>query len=246
MKKYLAVLTVIGILAFGFISFAQEKPAPPAKPGQQAAAPAGPMQRLKNWLNLTPDQESKLKEFQKARQDEQQAFGDQMKKLRDELAPLMKDSKSDTNKVNGLIDQISKLQADRMKKGVLNERNLEKVFTPDQLEKLKNTRTGLRGLGMGLQMGLGMRGMGMGPGAMGQMGRGQMGPGMRGGAGQMGRGQMGMGQMGPGMRGGMGFGRGAGMMNGRGAMGPMMNRLRALVQRIRQMRRSGFWRGLGW
>lgn len=229
MKKYLAVLTVIGIIAFGFISFAQEKPAPPAKPGQQAAAPAGPMQRLKNWINLTPDQEAKLKEFQKARQDEQKAFGDQMKKLREELAPLMKDSKSDTNKVNGLIDQVTKLQADRMKKGVLNERNLEKIFTPDQLEKLKNARTGLRGLGMGLRMGLGMRGAGMEPGAMGRMGRGQMG----------------MGQMGPGMRGGMGFGRGPGMMNGRGAMGPMMNRLRALVQRIRQLRRGGFWRGLG-
>ncbi len=238
MKKYLAILTVIGIIAFGFLSFAQEKPAPQPKPGQQAAAPGGPMQRLKNWLNLTPDQETKLKEFQKARQDEQKAFGDQMKKLRDELAPLMKDSKSDTNKINGLIDQTTKLQADRMKKGVLNERNLEKIFTPDQLEKVKNARTGMRGLGMGLRMGLGMRGAGMDPGAM-------TGPGMRGGAGQMGRGQMGMGQMGPGVRGGMGFGRGPGMMNGRGAMGPM-NRLRDLGRRLRTLRRWGFWRGLGW
>ena len=117
MKKYLAVLTVIGIIAFGFISFAQEKPAPAPKPGQQAAAPAGADAEAEE-LGLTPDQEAKLKEFQKARQDEQKAFGDQMKKLRGELAPLMKDSKSDTNKVNGLIDQITKLRADRSRKAL--------------------------------------------------------------------------------------------------------------------------------
>lgn len=224
MKKYLAVLTVLGIIAFGLVSFAQDKPASSQKPGQQAQVPGGPGERLKTWLNLTPDQETKLKEFQKARQDEMTSFRDQMKKMRDELGPLMKDSKAEANKINGLIDQITKLQAERMKKGVQNGRNFEKIFTPEQLEKLKNVRGGLRGFGLGLGMGLGMRGPGIGPGP-GMRGQGQMGPGM-----QRGMGRMGMGPMGQSMRGGMG----------------PMNRMRALGQRLRFLRRWGFRPGWRW
>jgi Spy/CpxP family protein refolding chaperone len=235
MKKSLAVLTVIGLLGFGFFAFAQNKPAPSpqAKPGQQAPGPNGPMQRLKAWLNLTPEQVTKLQDFRKANQEGQKAFQDQMKKLRDELGPLMKDSKSDQNKINGLIDQVAKLSADRIKRGYQNARNLEKIFTPDQLDKLKRVGGVLQGFGMGLRQGLGMRGAGQGRG-FGQ------GPGMRGGMGRQG-----MGQMAPGMRGGMGMGPGRGMMNQPGAMN-RMNRLRMLGQRIRMLKGFGFLWGLGW
>jgi Spy/CpxP family protein refolding chaperone len=127
MKKYVAVLTVIGLFGLGLVAFAQDKtaPTPPAKPGRQAPGQNGPMERLKNWLNLTPEQVTKLQDFRKANQDGQKAFRDQMTKLRQELGPLMKDAKSDRNKINGLVDQVAKLAADRMKRGIQNARSLE-------------------------------------------------------------------------------------------------------------------------
>ena len=137
------------------------------------------------------------------------------------MQALRKDDKADPNKVNGLIDQMFKLQADRAKAQYKNRKDVEKIFTPEQLQKIKTGRERFMGGFMGGFMpgpmggpgGMGMR-MGMGMG----MGRGMMmrGPLMRFGM-RMGRmmqrfmprGGMGMGM---GMRMGMGMGMGRGMM----------------------------------
>jgi len=184
MKKFLAVLAMAGMFMISVGAFAQQPPAPPQKP--EKPVPGVPQERMKNWLNLTPEQETKLKDFQKARQEEQKAFRDQMEKLRGEFQPLLKDSKADQNKVNGLIDQMFKLRADQFKKSIQNGKDREKIFTPEQLEKMKNARGGMNRMMM-------LRGRGMGPmGLTGPMGRGGfMGPGMRG----LGLGRQGMGPM---------------------------------------------------
>ncbi len=197
MRKCLAALTIMGFLFLTVGAYAQQPPAKPEKPAKPEPGPRAPLANLKDFLQLTPEQEAKIKDMQKARQDEQKAFRDEMQKLRGELNPLLKDPKADQNKINSLVDQIAKLGADRTKKVLANRNPLQKILTPEQLEKLKNAPArmmGGRGMGPGMQ---GMRqGMaqGMGPG----MGRG-MGPGMhqrmRPGLG-MGRG-MGMGFMGP-------------------------------------------------
>jgi Spy/CpxP family protein refolding chaperone len=127
-------------LALGSSVFAQqaqkpiekEKPAKPEKPA--------PLAKLKEYLNLTPEQEAKLKDFRKARAEEGKAFREQLKKMHGELTPLLKDPKADQNKIDGLIDQIAKLRADQMKKAFANRREVEKIFTPEQLDKLKQTR----------------------------------------------------------------------------------------------------------
>jgi Spy/CpxP family protein refolding chaperone len=205
MRKCLAALTIMGFLFLTVGAYAQQPPAKPEKPAKPEPGPRAPLANLKDFLQLTPEQEAKIKDMQKARQGEQKAFRDEMQKLRGELNPLLKDPKADQNKINSLVDQIAKLGADRTKKVLANRNPLQKILTPEQLEKLKNAPArmmGGRGMGPGMQ---GMRqgmGQGMGPG----MGRG-MGPGMhqrmRPGLG-MGRG-MGMGFMGP-----QGF-RGCGM-----------------------------------
>ncbi len=176
MRKSVAILAIFGLLGLGSMVFAQEKPSPtpPAKPGLPAPGSAGPMQRLANWLQLTPDQVTKFKDFQKANQEGHKAFQAQMKKLSAELGPLMKDAKSDLNKINGLIDQIGKLSIERIKRGYQNARNLEKILTPDQLDKLKRAVGILQGFGMGLRQGLGMRGSGQGRGKDIGKGRGKM------------------------------------------------------------------------
>jgi len=172
MKKYIIGLAVIGIVFSGALVFAQSQkqaPAQKAAPGEKPgpAGPGGPVARLKNFLQLTPDQEAKLKDFRKARMDEQKAFREQTQKLRGELGPLMRDPKADEKKVDGLIDQLAKLRADQMKKGLQSRREVQKIFTPEQLEKLKTLRGRLPG-GRGMMMRPGMGPMGRGMGPMGQ------------------------------------------------------------------------------
>jgi Spy/CpxP family protein refolding chaperone len=232
MKKCLAVLTIIGFLFLTVAAYAQQPPAKPEKPAKPEPGPRGPLANLKDFLKLTPEQEAKLKDMQKARQDEQKAFRDEMQKLRGELNPLLKDPKADQNKINSLVDQIAKLGADRTKKVLANRNPLQKILTPEQLEKLKNAPArmmGGRGMGPGMQ---GMRqgmGQGMGPG----MGRG-MGQGM----GRMGQGRM----MQPGFRQGLGLGLRLGLT--RPGLGRMFGFMGAQGMRGGAMRGPGFRRGL--
>jgi Spy/CpxP family protein refolding chaperone len=225
MKKYLTALTILGFLFMSAGVSAQQPAAKQEKPAKPAPAQRGPLANLKDFLQLTPDQEAKLKDMQKVRQEEQKAFRDQMQKLRGELRPLLNDQKADQNKINGLIDQIAKLGADRTKKVLANRNPLQKILTPDQLEKLKNAPPRMMGRGM-----MGGRGMGQGIGPMGQ--RGMMG----------GRGMgLGMGQRGMMMRPGMGPGWGQGM-----GMGPQGRRglgmqIRAFVRRLLNRRAFGRW-----
>jgi len=226
MKKYFAALTILGFLFLSAGGFAQQPTAKQEKPAAPAPAQRGPLANLKDFLQLTPEQEAKLQEMRKARQEAQKAFRDQMQKLRGELAPLLRDPKADQNKINGLVDQIAKLQAERTKKALADRNPLQKVLHPDQLEKLKNAPPRMGRMGRGGMMG-GMPGMG--PGRM------MPGPGMRGG---MGFGPMGgrrmMGQ--PGFRQGFGLGMRLGRMPGLnrffGPQGP-------LGMRGRMMRRFG-------
>jgi Spy/CpxP family protein refolding chaperone len=214
MQKYFAVIAIVALTAFGLSAFAQDKTPAPAKPGDRA-----PMARLKEDLQLTPDQVAKLKEFAKARQEENKVFGEQMQKLRTEMGTLRQDSQADPNKVNGLIDQMFKMQADRAKAQFKNQKEREKIFTPEQLEKMKSRRP--------LMMGLAMRGGPMGGFMRGPMG-GAMGMGLGFGRGPMrfpgmmrfGRGMQFMQRFMPGMRGMARFGR-MDRPNGRG-MGMMM------------------------
>jgi Spy/CpxP family protein refolding chaperone len=218
MKKYLAALTILGFLFLSAGAYSQQPPAKPEKPAKSAPGQRGPQANLKDFLQLTPEQEAKLKDMQKARQEEQKAFHEQMRKLRGELAPLLKDPKVDQNKINGLVDQIAKLGADRTKKVLANRNPMEKVLTPQQLEKLKNAPGRMMG---GRGMGSGMQGMGQG-----------MGPGMGRGMGQgMGQGRM---MMRPGM------GRGMAFMGSQGMRGRAMQ-IRALLRGWLNRRGLGRW-----
>jgi Spy/CpxP family protein refolding chaperone len=217
MKKYLAALTIIGFLFLTAAGSAQQPPAKPEKPAKPGPGPQGPLANLKDLLKLTPEQEAKLKDMQKSRQAEMKAFRDEMQKLRGELNPLLRDPKADRNKINGLIDQISKLNADRIKKSLADRNPLQKILTQEQLDKLNQVRGRMMRQGMMMRG----RGMGMGRGMGIAMDRGQliqrgrfMGP----------RGQQ---FMGPGQRGFL----------GRGMMGPGQGRSRRL------MRRPGMWPG---
>jgi Spy/CpxP family protein refolding chaperone len=248
MKKRTAVLAIAGLMLLSLAAFAQQPPAKTEKPapaqrGQNAPGAQGqqgPLARLQSFLNLTPEQIQKLKDFQKARQDEQKSFRDQMQKLRGDLRPLLQDEKADKGKINGLIDQIAKLGADRAKQALGNRGGIQKILTPEQLDKVKKAGPAVRQRLMNF-----FRGQGMAPGA-GSMGggRGMMQPGMRGqgmAPGAMGRGQ-GMPQ---GQRPGMGMGpMGRGQMMRPGLVQRLLQRfpiLRRLLGQRRMGGRFGAW-----
>jgi Spy/CpxP family protein refolding chaperone len=254
MKKRTAILAIAGLMLLSLGSFAQQPPAKPekpapAKPGQTAPGPQGqqgPLARLQNFLSLTPEQVQKFKDFQKSRQDEQKGFRDQMQKLRGDLRPLLKDEKADKGKINGLIDQIAKLGADRAKQALGNRGGIQKILTPEQVDKLKKAGPAVRQRLMNF-----FRGQGMAPGAGQMRGGRMMQPGMRGqgmlgqgmAPGRMGRGQgMGQGMRGQGMVPGQ-MGRGQMMRPG---MGQRMMQRFPVLQRLMRLRRMAVRFGAWW
>ncbi len=160
--RMMAALFLAAVLAPAFLT-AQDAQAPP--PGGKN--PRAKMQP-REALGLTPEQEKSLEEFRKARMEENRAFRDEMMKVREEMRALAKDPKANEAKINGLIDKRAKLQAERAKAGFKNRAAVEKIFTPEQLEKMKAFRArferrprfaGRGRMGMGF---MGFRGPGMG------------------------------------------------------------------------------------
>jgi Spy/CpxP family protein refolding chaperone len=107
-----------------------------AQPGRTSAERMGPRQALA----LTPDQEKALEEFRKARGEEGRAFRDEMMKVREEMRGLAKDPQANRAKIEALIDRTAKLRADREKAALRTREERNRIFTPEQLEKLKAWR----------------------------------------------------------------------------------------------------------
>jgi protein CpxP len=155
--------------------------------GKQSPSERPRMGRLAQDLNITPEQQKKLDDFRKARRDEAQAFREKVMKLREDMRALTEDPQANEAKIDGLIDQLAKMRADREKSALKSRLEMRKIFTPEQLEKMKSFRDGfMRGRGFRGQGPMGF--MGLGP--MGFMGQGRMGFRGRGGMGIGGPGRM--------------------------------------------------------
>ena len=172
-KMTLAGLTAALFLAGSAASFAQN---PPEKIQPRGAwFFAGQLgERMAKFLELTPEQQSKFDGARKARQEEEKAFREEMGRLRPLLREAMKDPKADQKKIDGLIDQLSQVRAARLKSLVRTHRDLEKVLTPEQLEKFRQARS-RHGMRHDFDRGFGPR-RGMrherGPRSLGNPGRG--------------------------------------------------------------------------
>lgn len=166
---------IVGAAAFAFaaallvpsLAAAQEAKAVPSaareRPGRMLAREA---------LDLTPDQEKALAEFRKARTGERRAYRDERSGIREEMRGLAADPEANRAKIEALIDRASRLRAEHEKAAFRHRADRDKIFTPDQREKMKAFReslatrrgiAGRRALGIGRP---GLRGPGrlMGPG----------------------------------------------------------------------------------
>ncbi len=177
-RRATAVLFLAAILAAAFI-VAQEAQAP-AQGGKNPPA----RMRLRGALGLSPEQEKALETSRKARRDENRVFREEMMKLRGEMRELAKDPRTNEAKINGLIDRAAGLRAERAKAAFKHRGEVEKIFTPEQLEKMEAFRAramdrpGIPGRGRmgfgrmgfrGPRMG-GFRGPGFGMRRMGRFG----------------------------------------------------------------------------
>lgn len=166
-RRTTVLLAAAALLASALIPlavFAQEKtqPATPAQPRMDRPRPLAD-------LNLTPDQVKALQAFRQARQEQAKAFRNDMAKLRDEMRGLRADPDANKAKIEALIDKQAALMAAHEKDLFRARAERNKIFTPEQLQKLKAMRTRLadRG-GMGrVWMGQAWGGRGFGGGFFG-------------------------------------------------------------------------------
>ncbi len=175
MKTKMTAVFLAAVLIPLFVAAQQVKtplPAANERPGRMLVREA---------LGLTPDQEKALEEFRKTRMEESQAFREEMTKIHAEMRELAKDPKSNQAKIDVLIDKTAQLRAGREKAAFRNRAERDKIFTPEQLEKMKALResfagrAGLAGPGrMGMGR-MGFRGPGMGRFGGQGFGRGSMG-----------------------------------------------------------------------
>jgi len=131
---FLAALLVPALLA------AQES-TQPGRPGRARMERPRPLADL----GLTPEQTKALEDFRKARRDEGQAFREGMGKLRVEMRELAKDPKANQARIDALIDKMAGLSAERRKAAFRTRAERDKIFTPEQLEKLKTIRSRFAG-----------------------------------------------------------------------------------------------------
>jgi Spy/CpxP family protein refolding chaperone len=157
-----AAVFLAAVLIPAFVT-AQETQAPPPA-GKKPPVKIGPRESL----GLTSEQEKALEEFRKVRRDESRAFRDEMQKMRGEMRELAKDPQANEAKIDGLIDKTTQLRAERAKAAFKHRVEAEKIFTPEQLEKMRAfrgrlmERPGMAGSGrMGFGR-MGFRGPGMG------------------------------------------------------------------------------------
>jgi Spy/CpxP family protein refolding chaperone len=91
-------------------------------------------------LGLTPEQEQALTELRQAREKERTAFRDEMTKIRTERRELAREPRANQAKLDALIDRAAELRAEREKAVLRSRIERDKIFTPEQLEKIKAFR----------------------------------------------------------------------------------------------------------
>lgn len=135
MKKYVLFMTLI-LFFLSFTIF------PLNAQGQEAKKPEKKVSRdhpsgWGDFLDLAPEQKSKLEEFRKKHQEDKKESMKNMRAVRKELRELMLDPEANEKKILGIHDQLAKLRSNCFKKFVQHRKEIKKILTPEQWEKLE-------------------------------------------------------------------------------------------------------------
>lgn len=102
------------------------------------------MKAAEKFLNLSAEQKESLEKLRKAWSEEQQSFREAMMTKGEELKELMKDTKANAAKIEALRDGLFAMKLAHMQKSYDHRKAVSKVFTEDQLKKLKTLRSKAR------------------------------------------------------------------------------------------------------
>jgi Spy/CpxP family protein refolding chaperone len=91
-------------------------------------------------LGLTPEQTKALADLRQARGDERQAFRAEMDRIRGEMRELARDPEANRSRIEALIDKRAGLRAEREKSALRSRADWRKIFTPEQLAKMRSWR----------------------------------------------------------------------------------------------------------
>ena len=163
MKRRIALrLAAAALVAAALIPIAAAQEKEPPAPATQ---PRVERQRPIAELNLTSDQLKALEAFRAGQRQKARAFRDDMAKLREEMRALRAEPEANEARIEALIDKRAALTAGHEKEALRARAERNKIFTPEQLEKLKTMRSRLadRGARDGFRMGRGFGGRAFGP-----------------------------------------------------------------------------------
>lgn len=94
--------------------------------------------------DLTDVQKEQLKNLRENQREIQEQFMGKTKNLHLELNELKKDTAANAVKIEKIQDEIFNLRIEQMKNAYLQRKEIKKVFTPEQLEKMSALRTRLQ------------------------------------------------------------------------------------------------------
>ena len=138
MKRYVLFMTLI-IFFLGSAIF------PPIAYGQEAKKPEKKIARdypssWEEYLDLTPEQKSKLEELRKKRQAEREESIKNIQAVRKELRELMRDPEANEKRILEIYDEQAKFRADRFKRSIQHRKEIKNILTPEQWEKLEKIK----------------------------------------------------------------------------------------------------------
>jgi len=91
--------------------------------------------------DLTDEQKEQLKKLRENQKEVQKQFVDKTKNLRLELNELKQDAEANLGEIENIQDGIFNLRIEQMKNAYNHRKEIKKVFTPEQLEKMSALRT---------------------------------------------------------------------------------------------------------
>jgi|GEM_PF-1680109 len=134
MKKY-AIGVALIVLFLGFTFFPEQASGQPWRRQGRMMDRDFPFM-LEKALDLSPEQKAKLEEMRKKRREEMWNFLDKMQKRRLELEKLMADPEANEKKIEDFIDEMAKLRAGNFKGFLKHRKEMRKIFSSEQLEKI--------------------------------------------------------------------------------------------------------------
>jgi len=100
-----------------------------------------------NVPDQTDEQKEQLKNLREKQREVQEQFMDKTENLYLELNKLRQDPAANAAEIEKIQDEIFNLRIEHMKTAYMHQKEIKKIFTPEQLEKMAvlRTRSSLRG-----------------------------------------------------------------------------------------------------